>query len=196
MSMRTSWSVLVNSLAVVASWTCGHPRPVNLAVSTSLELNLEIANLAEFHIPLLHQTPGSLLDYLPQNGLILIDDLHTVRDTVQEVEDQAVGLRKDYIKDKELPDDFPLPYLTWGEIEDTLAGKHCIDLGLPVEFDTIPTGSMDISSQFLPGTRFAGHLKPLMEHIDKLTSQGESLTIVSRQSARLQELWKEHHRFT
>jgi transcription-repair coupling factor (superfamily II helicase) len=135
------------------------------------------------------------LDYLPHNGLILIDDLNTVRDTVQEIEEQSVGLRKDYIKDKELPDDFPLPYLTWGEIEDTLAGKHCIDLGMPVEFDTLPTGSTDIAPQFLPGTRFAGQLKLLMEHIDKLTSQGESLIIVSRQSPRLQELWKEHHPF-
>ncbi len=35
-----------------------------------------------------------------------------------------------------------------------------------------------------------------MEHIEKLTTQGEALTIVSRQSARLQELWKEHSPFT
>jgi transcription-repair coupling factor (superfamily II helicase) len=160
------------------------------------ELNLDASNLSEFHIPLLHPTPGNLLDYLPHQGLILIDDLQAVRETVQEVEEQAVGLRKDYIKDKELPEDFPLPYLTWGEIEDTLAGKQCIDLGQPVELETIPTGSLDISSQFLPGVRFAGQLKPLMEQIEKLTSQGEALTIVSRQSARLEELWKEHSPFT
>ncbi len=35
-----------------------------------------------------------------------------------------------------------------------------------------------------------------MDHLDKLTSQGESITIVSRQSARLQELWKEHNPFS
>jgi transcription-repair coupling factor (superfamily II helicase) len=159
------------------------------------ELNLDNVNLSEFHIPLLHPTPGSILDYVPQHGLILIDDLQTVRDTVLEVEEQAVGLRKDYIKDNELPADFPLPYLTWGEIEDTLAGKQAMDLGQPVDLETIPTGSMDISSQFLPGVRFAGQLKPLMEHLEILASQEEALTIVSRQSARLQELWKEHHPF-
>jgi transcription-repair coupling factor (superfamily II helicase) len=166
------------------------PEPARLQ-----ELNLDITNISEFHIPLLHPNPGSLLDYLPHQGLVLIDDLQTVRDTVQEVEEQAIGLRKDYIKDKELPADFPLPYLTWEEIEDTLSIKQSIDLGQPVELETIPTGSMDISSQFLPCVRFAGQLKPLMEHIGKLTSQGEALTVVSRQSARLQELWKEQNPF-
>ena len=165
--------------------------------SASLQaLNLDITTLSEFHIPLLHPSPGNLLDYLPPQGLVLIDDLQTVREMVQEVEEQAVGLRKDYIKDKQLPDDFPLPYLTWGEIEDTLAGKQCIDLGQSLELEPNLTGTLDISSQFLPGFRFAGQLKPFMEHIEKLTTQGEALTIVSRQSSRLQELWKEHSPFT
>ncbi len=159
------------------------------------ELKIELTNLSEFYIPVLHPTPSSLLDYLPPDGLVLIDDLQAVRDSVEEVEEQAVGLRQDYIKDGELPKDFPLPYLTWSEIEDNLASKQAIDLGQPVDLETIPTGSLDISSHFLPGVRFAGQLKPLMEHIEKITSQDEALTIVSRQSARLQELWKEHDPF-
>ena len=154
-------------------------------------LNIEITSLSEFHIPLLHPNPGNLMDYLPPHGLVVIDDLQAVRDTVQEVEEQAVGLRKDYIKDGELSDKFPIPYLTWDEIEDNLSGKHTIDLGLPGDSE-VPIGSLDISTQFLPCARFAGQLKPLMEHMDKVISQGEALTIVSRQSARLQELWKEH----
>jgi transcription-repair coupling factor (superfamily II helicase) len=159
------------------------------------ELNLDITHLTEFHIPLLHPMPGNLIDYLPQNGLVIIDDQQTVREMVLEVEEQAVGLRKDYIKDQELPSDFPLPYLTWGEIEDTLAGKQCIDLGHATNLEEAGNGSMDIAALFQPGTRFAGQLKPFIEHVDKLTSQGEDLTIVSRQSPRLQELWKEHSPF-
>src|SRR5215207_3395416 len=34
--------------------------------------------LSEFHIPVLHQQPASLLDYLPQKALVLIDDLSVV----------------------------------------------------------------------------------------------------------------------
>ncbi len=167
------------------------PDPTRLA-----ELNIDFPSLSEFHLPLLHPTPVSLLDYLPPQGLILMDDLQAVRDCVQEVEEQAVGLRKDYIKDGELPTDFPIPYLTWGEIEDTLADKQAIDLGQPMEMESLPTGSMNITDSFQPGVRFAGQLKPLMDYIEKLSTQGEDLTIVSRQSARLQELWKEHSPFT
>ncbi len=170
------------------------PSPSQLA-----GLNVELTNLSEFHIPLLHATPASILDYLPPNGLVLVDDLQAVRDAVTEVEEQAVGLRKDYIKDGELPEDFPVPYLSWGEIEDTLQSKHTIDLGqsLGQSLDEAgpPAGSLNIADDFLPGVRFAGQLKPLMEHIEKLSLQGEDLTIVSRQSARLQELWKEHNPF-
>ncbi|MFZ0533428.1 MAG: transcription-repair coupling factor [Anaerolineales bacterium] len=167
------------------------PDPTSLG-----KLKIELTNLSEFHIPLLHPSPASVLDYLPPYGLILIDDLQAVRDCVQEVEEQAVGLRKDYIKDGELPTDFPIPYLTWSEIEDTLADKQAIDLGQPTGLESIPSGSMNISDSFLPGTRFAGQLKPLMDYIEKISNQGEDLSIVSRQSARLQELWKEHSPFT
>jgi transcription-repair coupling factor (superfamily II helicase) len=181
----------IDRLAIAPAREFISPDPENLQ-----KLKIEISNLSEFHIPLLQPNPASLIDYLPVKGLILIDDLQAVRDCVQEVEEQAVGLRKDYIKDGELPADFPIPYLTWGEIEDTLAGKQAIDLGQPMDLENIPTGLTNISDSFLPGVRFAGQLKPLMEHLDKLGAQGESVTIVSRQSSRLQELWKEHNPFT
>ncbi len=167
------------------------PDPAQLA-----GLNIELTNLSEFHIPLLHPTPTSLLDYLPPDGLVLVDDLQAVCDAVTEVEEQAVGLRKDYIKDGELAENFPVPYLAWDEIEDTLESKRTIDLGQSMEEAGMPAGSLNIAGSFQAGMRFAGQLKPLMEHIDRLSAFGEDLTIVSRQSARLQELWKEHNPFT
>jgi transcription-repair coupling factor (superfamily II helicase) len=180
----------IERLAIAPAREFLTPDPNKLA-----ELNIELTNLSEFHIPLLHPTPASLLDYLPPNGLILVDDLQAVRDAVTEVEEQAVGLRKDYIKDSELSAAFPVPYLSWSEIEDTLEPKHTIDLGQSMEETGLPAGSLNIADNFQAGVRFAGQLKPLMEHIDRLNAIGEHLTIVSRQSARLQELWKEHNPF-
>jgi transcription-repair coupling factor (superfamily II helicase) len=159
------------------------------------ELNIELANLSEFYIPLLHPAPSSVLDYLPPNGLVLMDDKQAVQEAVQEVEEQAVGLRRDYIKDGELPENFPVPYLSWDEIEDVLEPKRVIDLGQSIAEETPPAGPWSIADNFLAGVRFAGQLKPFLEHIEKLVTQDEQLTIVSRQSARLQELWKEHNPF-
>jgi len=159
-------------------------------------LHVDPAELSEFHIPLLHPTTASLLDYLPVQSLILVDDQQAVRDYVLEVEEQAVGLRKNYIQDGELRDDFPIPYLSWSEIEDTLARKQTIDFGQPVEMESLPTSVSAVSEHFLPGARFAGQLRPFLEQLDKLCEQSEPVTIVSRQTARLQELWKEHKPFT
>jgi transcription-repair coupling factor (superfamily II helicase) len=168
---------------------------ISLDASRLDELHLDVSSLSEFHIPLLHTSPSCLLDYLPSGGLIILDDSQAVRECVLEVEEQAVGLRKDYIKDGQLPADFPIPYLTWSEIEDTLADKCVVDLGHSMELEALPTSSINIADNFMAEKRFAGQLKPFMDHMDQLLNQGESLTIVSRQSARLQELWKEHNPF-
>src|ERR1043165_4313803 len=79
--------------------------------------NLEIS---EFHIPLLHHQPASLLDYFPQRALILVDDLSVVESMVAEIEEQAVKLRQDSFTEGTLAPDFPLPYVTWPELLDGL----------------------------------------------------------------------------
>ena len=78
--------------------------------------------LSEFHIPLLHQQSASLLDYLPSKALVLIDDLSIVDGMVSEVEEQAVKLRQESIEEGTLSPDFPVPYLTWSELLDSLHG--------------------------------------------------------------------------
>jgi len=151
-----------------------------------------VENLSEFNIPLLHSQPASLLDYLPRQALILVDDLQDVQDTVIEIEEQAVGLRKDYIEDGELAPDFPVPYLTWGEIEDSLASRQILDLGRPADLELEEFASeSNLAACFDPQPRFAGRLKLLMEYIVIAARRGESMFITSRQTARLQELWIE-----
>src|SRR5262245_34222940 len=54
----------------------------------------EATELSEFHIPLLHQQPASLLDYLPQKVVVLIDDLSIVEGMAEEIEEQAVKFRQ------------------------------------------------------------------------------------------------------
>ena len=85
--------------------------------------------LSEFHIPLLHQQPASLLDYLPQKTIVLIDDLSIVESMAAEVEEQAVRFRKESIEEEVLSADFPLPYIPWSELHDGLHGRTSLELG-------------------------------------------------------------------
>ncbi len=86
--------------------------------------------ISEYQIPLLHQFPASVLDYLPQGSLVLVHDLSILESTVAEIEEQAVKLRAESIAEGTLAEDFPVPYLSWSELADTLGGHTCLELGL------------------------------------------------------------------
>src|SRR6266487_2135597 len=145
--------------------------------------------LSEFHIPLLHQQPASLLDYLPQKALIFVDDLSIVESMVAEIEEQAVKLRQESIAEETLSPDFPLPYITWPELLDNLQDRSFLELGQ----STATEEEGELRDSFTIGERFAGRLKPFIEQVAGSVSRNETVIVVSRQSERLHELWKESH---
>jgi transcription-repair coupling factor (superfamily II helicase) len=157
------------------------------------------AELSEFHIPLLHSQPASLLDYLPQKALVLIDDLSVVESMAEEIEEQAVRFRKESIEEEVLSSDFPLPYIPWSELLDGLHGRTSLELGFSTAGDSpspltpLPQGEGDLSlaSQFAHDERFGGRLKPFVEYAGSIVERGGQIVVVSRQSPRLHEMWLE-----
>ena len=154
----------------------------------------EIEQLSEFHIPILHSAPATLLDYLPQKALILIDDISIVAAVVNDVEEQAVKFRLDCIVEETLSKDFPVPYLTWSELEDMYQTRTWLELGHSTADGRIQEVST-LSETFSNDERFGGRLKPFIEYLAKLVDKGDQTIIVSRQSPRLQELWYESREF-
>jgi len=146
--------------------------------------------LSEFHIPALHPVPASLLDYLPRQALVLFDDTQAVRDSILDIEEQAVNMRQDAIAEGVIQDNFPAPYLSWSEIADSLPRNRTVELG-GISAEDIELPSTSLRERFLPGPRYGGRLKPFMEHLVERAREGEQAVIVSRQSARLTELWAE-----
>ncbi len=140
----------------------------------------------EFHIPVLHPTPAGLIDYLPPDALILVDNWEALEETVTELEMQAIALRQDAIRSSKLPDDFPLPYLTWDQLQDSLAGRTLLRLG-----PRSAAGENSLAGAFTSNPRFGGQLRPLMDYMAQVHLRGERLIVVSRQASRLQQLWAE-----
>ncbi|MBN1306030.1 MAG: transcription-repair coupling factor [Anaerolineales bacterium] len=146
-------------------------------------------SFSEFYLPVVHRVPASLLDYLPQGSLVLVDDLGLVEGMVAEVEEQAVAFRMESNREGTLPGDFPVPYLSWSELSDSLQAHPVLELGYsPGEAGTV--GNV-LSALFKPGMRFGGRLKEFIDHLGGLIEGGQVVTVVSRQCARLQELWQE-----
>jgi len=48
--------------------------------------------LSEFHIPLLYPQPASLLDYLPRDGLVVIDDLQALQECCRVLKPAGIAL--------------------------------------------------------------------------------------------------------
>jgi transcription-repair coupling factor (superfamily II helicase) len=159
---------------------------------TDLDDRTSNIEISEFHIPILHPQPASLLDYLPQKALILVDDLSIVESMVAEVEEQAVKFRQDSIAEETLSPDFPLPYVTWPELLDNLHDRSFLELGHSTAADASQEElESQLSSCFSHDERFGGRLKSFIEYLTSVVERDEKVIIVSRQAPRLHELWLE-----
>lgn len=152
--------------------------------------------LSEFHIPLLHSQPATLLDYLPQKAIVLIDDVSIIESMAEEIEAQAVKFRQDSIAEETLSADFPLPYVPWSELYDGVQGG-LVELGYSTREGAgeqrLETRDFEesLASHFGHDERFGGRLKNFVEYLAGLISKNESVIVVSRQAKRLEELWGE-----
>jgi transcription-repair coupling factor (superfamily II helicase) len=141
----------------------------------------------EFYLPLVHNAPASILDYLPGNALVVLDNLDHIQAAAAEIEEQAIKLRQESVFEGTLPDDFPIPYISWSELQDTLEGKSWLELGR-----TTSEENNGLANLFFPGERFGGRLKLLLEHIAQKCLDGDRIILVSRQMQRLREVWAEY----
>lgn len=149
-------------------------------------LNMEGEEINEFYLPLIHPAVASLLDYLPANSLVIFDDLDHLQTAAAEIEEQSVRFRHESISEGTLQPDFPIPYLSWSELEDSFSNRKWLELGRSTAEESSP-----LAKAFTPGPRFAGHLKSFIDHMTENCTGNAEMVIVSRQISRLKELWRE-----
>ncbi|KAB2861506.1 MAG: hypothetical protein F9K46_08370, partial [Anaerolineae bacterium] len=145
--------------------------------------------LAESYLPYLYDTPASLLDYLPDHTLIVVEDWAGLRDTIGELEDQALGLRDEKEGMNSLPPNAPLPYHTWDEIFDELSTRPVLHLGQPDDVEHVK-GPI-LGELFSPGPRYAGQLRLFLDELQESQRPDTLPVIVTRQAQRVAELWGE-----
>jgi transcription-repair coupling factor (superfamily II helicase) len=138
----------------------------------------------EFYLPYLYTHPATLLDYLPPETLIVVDDAQALATTWADLEGEGVDLRSAAEEAGVLPPEYPLPYVTWDEWSEQLAGRPVLSLGHGEE------GTVSrLADSFVPGTHFGGQLKSLLGHIYTAQGEGGQVVVVSQQAQRLAELW-------
>ena len=139
----------------------------------------------DFYLPLIHQTPACLLDYLPGNTLVLCDDLESIRSAAEDLEEEAEALRAESIRLGTLDAGYPEPYISFSEIQDRIADHSFVDLGR----SDVPD-SCELSDSFTPAERFGGHLDTFLNFLQSRCRAHEPVSVVSRQAERIEDLWK------
>jgi transcription-repair coupling factor (superfamily II helicase) len=140
----------------------------------------------EFYAPWVYP-PASVLDHLPPGALLVFDDYQEAEDTSAEWETQALQLRAEAEAAGWLNARAPMAHLTWDHLREATESHATLVLAsYPEAAVQIPLGEA-----FSPGPRFGGQIKPLLDHLEELDDSSARTILVSRQAARLAELWSE-----
>ena len=142
----------------------------------------------EFYLPYIYPQPASLLEYLPKDALLVIDDWPDLETAVHELLDNA-----DQIANEQpvLPPDYPGPLLDWRQTADELRWWQPLILG---EGEGETLSRSDLADAFEPGPRYGGQVRPLLTQLRQAEQDQETIVVLSRQASRLAELWREDKR--
>ena len=149
----------------------------------------------EFYLPYFYTTPATLLDYLPPEALLVLDDPAELAATWADLEEDALNLRTSAEASRGIFPDFPLPYVTWDEASEYLLDHPALVLARGTSEGEIEEESAPLADHFVPVPRFGGQLKTVLNHISQLCADGEQVVVVSQQAGRLAELWAEGHEY-
>ncbi|NOZ48834.1 MAG: transcription-repair coupling factor [Chloroflexi bacterium] len=145
----------------------------------------------EFYIPYLSHRPTSILDYLPDSALLLIDAAADVAATALDLEGQAKQIKDDLCKRGDLPPAFAASSLPWQSLRSQIEAREPIVLGQgKLDGHSTSVGS-PLGRMFHPGPRWGGQLKRVLQKTQVQAQAQNRVVLVTRQAARLADLYQE-----
>ncbi|UCG23320.1 MAG: transcription-repair coupling factor [Chloroflexota bacterium] len=140
----------------------------------------------EYYLPMVYSQPASLLSYLPQDALIVIDDLREYLAAAEEVHTHADQIANEQL---DIPPNYPSPLFDWQALTDEVLNRTVMVLGEGREDDAF--SDSDLSEVIQPGPRYGGQVRPFLMRLRAARTLGETTVVVSQQAVRLAELWHE-----
>ncbi len=142
----------------------------------------------EWYLPYLYSRPASLLDHLPGNGLLVLDDGELLADSLKEAEREGAQTYQELLRGHELPSDFSASFFSPEDILDQIAAHRPLVLGTNgLPGDVQEAESSALARNFVPGPHFAGQIKRILQEMRKHANASDRVVLISRQTARLQE---------
>ena len=139
------------------------------------------AESLSFYSGLLNQS--SLLEYLPQNGLVVLERASRIDAEAQELEERFDRMRASREERGELPARFPSPYLDWRDFNESLARRPRVELNSWV--------SAEDDHMFQPAVPYYGRLEQLASDARRYQLEGKAVVAVTQHARRLAEILEE-----
>jgi transcription-repair coupling factor (superfamily II helicase) len=138
--------------------------------------------------PYLTTAPATLIDYLPENTLYVIDEPSAVRLAFSNLEHQAEELQAGFEANGELPIGLRKPFANWADLAPVIEHSGTIEFGLESQDSGRSIVSLSAAGE---APYFAGRIARMGNEIATLLSAGWSVVVASDQVERLNELFTE-----
>jgi len=152
----------------------------SIAIGPATESLTPLSNNQSFH-------QDSILDYLPQDTLLILDEPESIEQAVEDLEAKADELHTEKLEQGDLPPGLFRPYFTWEELEAAINKKQCLVLSAW----GITDNERWCELSFTPAPSYAGQLPQLIKKVKQMLAQRQRVILVSHQASRLSELLEE-----
>jgi transcription-repair coupling factor (superfamily II helicase) len=139
----------------------------------------------EFYLGMVYARPALLLDYLPEDAIVVIDDESDLANAARDVHMHAEQIAGEQTS---LPPEYSSPLHEWQSVSEKLSRGPYVVLG---EGSDARASDLALADSFRPGPRYGGQVRPLMAQLRQARAKGERTIVVSQQAPRLAELWRD-----
>jgi transcription-repair coupling factor (superfamily II helicase) len=156
----------------------------------ALRLRASFDDIA-LYLPYLHRT-ASVLDYLPPDGIILLDGPDHLATVALDLADQAAAVRDRLVRGGDIPDGLRPAWIAWDALEQSLAqrrGAHFASLTADMPGVEGSQWGDTAGADLQPADSFGGRLRAFAQQARKAVSDRQRVVIVTNQARRLAEIF-------
>lgn len=146
-----------------------------------------------FYLPYLHTT-ATVLDYLPRNGLLLLDNPATIHNRIAEFDAQAEEMRVQHEAERDNPLHFRGTHVNWNQLEPQIQQRRQVQFADVLstaegEFDVRQhSGTEHLMPTYTSANSYGGRLRAFVQDCRKALDNRERVIIVTAQARRMTEV--------
>jgi len=143
-----------------------------------------------FYLPYLH-APASLLDYLPANGIVVLEESDRVFRAAEEGATQGDEVRDRLERDGEIPPGLRPALLTWPELAPQLEQRAELRFAGLLEDEAGGRDARDaaFAADLVAANSYGGRVRTFAQDVRKLLGERQRVVIVTGQARRLAEVF-------